>query len=48
MTKTECKKQLSKHGYIYLEDETREENIKRLNEIEKGFNRQAKQSFYID
>lgn len=48
MNKTQVKKELEKHGYVYLKGLPLSENIKRLATIKQGAKQGAKVSFYTD
>lgn len=48
MNKTQVKKELEKHGYVYLKGLSLSENIERLAIIKQGAKQGAKVSFYTD
>lgn len=48
MNKTQVRKELEKHGYVYLKGLSLSENIERLVTIKQGAKQEAKVSFYTD
>lgn len=48
MNKTQVKKELEKHGYVYLKGLSLSENIERLTTVKQGNKQGAKVSFYTD
>lgn len=48
MNKTQVRKELEKHGYVYLKGLSLSENIERLATVKQGAKQGAKVSFYTD
>lgn len=48
MNETQVRKELEKHGYVYLKGLSLSENIKRLATVKQGAKQGARVSFYTD